>query len=129
MRLFRWKKTVSWKGKERRRRHERISILLRINYEVANEIPRYNCYSKDISEGGVRFGLYQNLEIATPLKLQIYLRDPLEPVLTFGKVAWMKETPGKEYPFEVGIKFDEFCVPAISKIKDHIQSIFIEKRE
>lgn len=129
MSLFHWKKTVGQKGGERRRRHERISILLRINYEVSNQIPRYNCYSKDISEGGVRFGLYQNLEVATPLKLQIFLRDPLEPVLAFGRVAWMKETPGKEYPFEVGIKFDEFCTPAISKIKDHIQSILIEKRE
>jgi c-di-GMP-binding flagellar brake protein YcgR len=128
MRLFRWKKTVSEKEKKQRRRHERISILLRLNYEAANGILRYNCCSKDISEGGVRFGLYQRLESGTALKLQIYLQDSAEPVLTFGKVAWMKETPGREYPYEVGIKFDEFYVPAISKIKNHIQSIFIEKR-
>jgi len=115
--------------KGRRRRHERVSILLRINYEAPNDIPRYNCYSRDISEGGVRFGLYQKLEISTPLKLQIYLHDPSEPVLAFGRIAWIRETPGKDYPFEVGIKFDDFCAPAIGKIKDHIQSILIEKRE
>ena len=126
MGLFFWRKLV---GGGRRRRHERISILLRINYEAPNDIPRYNCFSKDISEGGVRFGLYQNLAVATPLKLQIYLRDPLEPVLAFGKVAWMRETSGSEYPFEVGIKFDEMCVPAIAKIKDHIQGILIERNE
>lgn len=129
MRLFPWKRILGRMSKGRRRRHERISILLRINYEAGNDIPRYNCYSKDISEGGVRFGLYQKLQVATPLKLQIYLQDPLEPVLAFGRVAWIKETPGKEYPFEVGIKFDEFCAPAISKIKDHIQSILIEKKD
>lgn len=126
MRIFPWKKAG---GGGRRRRHERISILLRINYEAPNDIPRYNCFSKDISEGGVRFGLYQKLVVATPLKLQIYLRDSMEPVFTFGKVAWMRETPGSEYPFEVGIKFDEMCVPAIVKIKDHIQSILIERDE
>jgi Tfp pilus assembly protein PilZ len=129
MRLFPWKQILGRMDRGQRRRHERISILLRINYEAVNDIPRYNCYSKDISEGGVRFGLYQKLKVVTPLKLQIYLRDPLEPVVTFGKVAWIKETAGKEYPFEVGIEFDAFCTPAISKIKDHIQSILIEKRE
>lgn len=129
MRLFHWGKTSGEKEKWLRRKHERVSILLRINYEAAGDIPRYNCYSKDISEGGVRFGLYQKLEVATPLKLHIYLHDSLEPVLAFGKVAWVKEACGREYPFEVGIEFDEFYAPAISKIKNHIQSILIEKKE
>jgi c-di-GMP-binding flagellar brake protein YcgR len=129
MGLFRWKKTADQKGKDLRRRHERISILLRINYEAANGISRYNCRTKDISEGGVRFGLYQRLKISMALKIHIYLQGAAESVLLLGSVAWIKETSGKEYPYEVGIKFDECCVPSISKIKDHIQSILIEKKE
>ena len=129
MGLFPWKGMFGRIGRGHRRLHERISILLRINYEAPHDIPRYNCYSKDISEGGVRFGLYQKLQVATPLKLQIYLQDPSEPVLALGKVAWLKETFGKEYPFEVGIQFDELCSPTIAKIKDHIKSILIERKE
>ncbi len=125
MNLFRWQKKEK---KDPRRRHERISILLKINYESPNGILRYNCSSKDVSEGGVCFGLFQKLEIETPLKLHILLQDSPETLFTFGKVAWIRETPGKEYPFQVGIKFDEFCGFAISKIKDHIQSISIEKK-
>lgn len=129
MRLFPWKKTTNRKGAGQRRRHERIGILLRINYEVGDDIPRYNCFSKDISEGGVRFGLYQKLETLTPLKLQIYLDDSPEPVSAFGKIAWIRETPGKEHPLEVGIEFDEFCIPVISKIISRIKNILIERKE
>ncbi len=125
MGLFRWKKTA----KDRRRRHERVSVLLRINYEVGNDTPRYNCGSMDISEGGVCFGLYQKLAIGTSLKIQVYLHDSTESVLLIGSVTWIKETTGKKYPYEVGIKFDECSAPSVSRIKDHIQSVLIEKKE
>lgn len=128
MGLFHWKKTEGRKNNDRRCRHHRIYILLRINYQAANGVSRYNCNTKDISEGGVCFGLYQPLEIGMALKIQIYPQNSTESIVLLGSVAWIKETPGKEYPYEVGIKFDEFCGPAISRIKDQIQSISIEKK-
>jgi len=128
MRIFQRKKPVEDKKTEERRRYSRISNSLRINYQIANEDLRSTCRSADISEGGIRFSLYQKLEIGTTLKLGIYLQGSTEPVLAIGTVVWTKETPGKEYPFEAGIEFNVFDPSLRSKIQNHIQGISIQKR-
>jgi len=127
MRLFNRKKPVSDRKNEERRRYVRISDSLKINYRIATYALRSNCRSADISEGGIRFNLYQKLEIGATLKLEIYLKDSAEPLSAIGRVAWTKETPGKEYPFEAGIEFNVFAPSFRSEIKNHIQSISIDK--
>ena len=63
MGLFFWRKQGA--GKERRR-HPRVRVFLKIDYQITDEIPRLNCASRDISEGGIRFGLFQKIEPGTP---------------------------------------------------------------
>jgi hypothetical protein len=121
-----WKKLGF--GRERRR-HPRIRVFLKIDYQITDEIPRLNCASRDISAGGIRFGLFQKIDPGTPLRLKVYLEDTAEPVEVAGKVTWAKETPGQDFPFEVGIAFDAFSSSPIDKIKNFIQNISVERQE
>ena len=109
------------------RKSFRINNLLRIEYQLGSDTKHPNCRSEDISDTGIRFDLYQKLEVGVSLKLWIFLQDLAEPVLAFGKVAWIKETPGKEYPFEAGIEFSLMDLTSSSKIKNHIHHISIEE--
>ena len=63
---------------KRKRKFVRISKPFYINYQIANEVLRPGYLSKDISEWGIRFSLYQELQIGTSLKLYIYLEDCVE---------------------------------------------------
>jgi hypothetical protein len=128
MRLFFWKKAEN-KVKRERRRHPRIRVFLKIDYQITDEIPRLNCAARDISEGGIRFGLFQRIEPGTPLRLKVYLEETAEPVEIFGKVTWAQETPGKDFPYEVGIVFEPHLSSPIDKIKKFIQNISVERRE
>ena len=128
MGLFRPGKPGARKKKDRRRRHPRINATLVIHYQVTNETQlRADCRSKNISEGGICFRLYQQLETGDMLKLWIHFRDFIDPLLVIGKVVWTKHTHGEEYPFEAGIEFTLFDSLLRSKIQDYIQSITIEK--
>ena len=127
MGLFNRKKPVKHRKNKERRKYVRISAPLKINYRIATDGLRSSCRSADISEGGIRFNLYQKLEIGDILKLEIYLKDSAEYLSAIGRVVWTKETLGKEYPFEAGIEFDIFSPYFRSEIKNHIQSISINK--
>ena len=127
MGLFNRKKPVSYRKNKERRRYVRISESLKINYRIVTDALRPNCRSTDISEGGIRFNLYQKLKIGATLKLEIYLKDFPEPLMAISRVVWTKETPGKEYPFEAGIEFDISAPSFRSGIINHIQSISINK--
>ena len=116
-------------AKRERRRHPRVRVFLKIDYQITDEIPRLNCASRDISEGGIRFGLFQKITLGTPLKLKIYLEDTAEPAEVVGKVTWAKETPGQDFPYEVGIAFEPHTSSPIAKIKNFIQNISVERQE
>ena len=109
--------------KEERRRYPRINHSVRVSYQIGNNPLHPDCYTKDISEGGIRLNLYQKLANGTSVKLYIYFQDAKEPVLLLGKVVWTKETPGRDYPFETGIEFDFIDSSLRSKIQSCIQSM------
>jgi c-di-GMP-binding flagellar brake protein YcgR len=129
MRLFKLIKPLNGKIIWERRRYPRINYYLRTDYQIANDTLHSNCRTQDISEGGIRLNLYQRVEKGTTLKLGIYLQDFGEPAWVFGNVVWMRETPGKEYPYEAGIEFDFFNPSFRSRIQNHIQSIINEKNK
>jgi Tfp pilus assembly protein PilZ len=94
------------KSKEQLRRFPRISHSLKINYQIGGDTLRMDCFTQDISEGGICLHLYQKLETGAALKLYIYFPDATEPFLILGKVVWIKDTPGRDFPFAAGIMFD-----------------------
>jgi len=106
-----------------KRQYQRIEKFVRVNYQLTNESQiRIDCCSRDISERGIRFGLYQYLKVGTSLKLYIYLEDKPEFFCVMGKVVWIKEVEG-DYPYEVGVNFD-FVTPSFrDKIIEIIKKI------
>ena len=110
-----------------RRRYPRINDILRISYQIANDDLHYNCSSKDISEGGIRLNLYENIKTGTSMKLGIYLEDVAQPTWTIGRIVWTKDTHGREYPYEAGIEFSILAPDFRANIHNHIQSI-VNKR-
>lgn len=129
MRLFFWRKGKVDKVKKERRRHPRIRLFVKVDYQISDEVSQLNCTSRDISEGGLRFGLFQKIEPGTRLKLKVYLTDKKEPLELLGKAVWTKETPGKDYPYEAGIAFDSLSSVSLTRVKDLVDNIAIEKQE
>lgn len=129
MGLFFWKKHKRHKSDKERRRHPRIRVFLKIDYQIADDISHLNCSTRDISEGGLRFGLFQKITPGTPLKLKVHLADKKEPLEIVGKAIWAKETPGKNFPYEVGIAFESLPPHSLDQVKQLIDNISIEKQE
>ncbi|OGX18967.1 MAG: hypothetical protein A3K83_04795 [Omnitrophica WOR_2 bacterium RBG_13_44_8b] len=106
-----------------RRRYPRVNDILRISYQIGNDDLRYNCSSRDISEGGIRLNLYENIKTGTAIKLGIHLEDVAQPCWTIARIVWIKGTPGRDYPFEAGIEFSVLAPDFRASIHNHIQSI------
>lgn len=111
-----------------RRKTPRVNSSLTINYQIPNDTLSSTSITQDISEGGIRLHLFQKLTVGGALKLGIYLQDRSEPAWVFGKVVWVKETPGSEYPYEAGIQFSLFDPSFRSRIHSYIQNISSEKK-
>jgi hypothetical protein len=111
------------KRPEERRRYPRVNDSSEINYQVSNEPMRLECRAKDISESGVRFGLYQRLEPGTTLRLGLFLKNLVGPTLFLGRVAWIRETPGRGSLYEAGVAFEGLSDSLRAKILGHLQAL------
>ena len=108
---------------QQRRIFERIAIPLKIKYEVIEKPPIIKkAGSKDISGGGMRLALEENLNIGIHLKLHIGIPSEKNKTTTaYGKVVWVGgkiEVTGKktETYYETGIEFTKVDPLIIGKI-------------
>jgi len=105
-----------------RRMFERINAPLKIKYEVMVGLPSSKtAVSKDISGGGIKLALSENLEAGTELKLDIEIPSEKEKITSaYGKVMWSRkvEISGKKPTtyYETGIKFMKVNPLSIGKI-------------
>ena len=113
--------------KRDKRRFPRVSDILRINYQLGDDNLHFNCSSRDISEGGIRLNLFENIKIGTSIKLGIYLEDAAPPRWTIARVVWTKVSPGRDYPYEAGVEFSGPDSIFRTSIRDHIESL-VNKR-
>lgn len=106
-----------------RRRYPRIASSLLTDYSIGDDPLYSKGVTQNISQGGICLNLCQEIEVGATLKLDIYLPDISEPVTAIGKLVWIRETPGREYAYEAGIKFDLFGPSFQINIKNYIQRI------
>jgi len=108
-----------WHKLEERRQKVRINTQLGVLYEVLvdKKNRKYNSISRNISLGGVNLVLNEKLSSGTELRLQLDLPDEHKPVLTCGRVVWVKEISDKlskqkkdERLFSTGIQFTHITV-------------------
>jgi c-di-GMP-binding flagellar brake protein YcgR len=112
-----------FKGKIEQRKDKRLSDSLMVSLQVSNETLNTVCQSKDISQGGMRLRLPQELKLGSTLKVWIELTYATAPVLVIGKVAWQKELEEPGHPVEVGIEFKMMDPAVKEKLRKHIQNI------
>jgi len=88
-----------------RRKFIRVNRRLTVSYQVVKSLMRPAAMSRDISKGGIRLILSQNLKCAAVLDMEIFILDGDPPVKAHGVVVWAKIRDDRENPFEVGIEF------------------------
>ncbi len=107
------------------RKERRKFSRVRISVEVGGkhiDSPLIKVRSLDISLGGIHLLLPEKLPKDTVMELEINL--PLPPVITRGKVVWIKETETKKGKFfQTGIEFTEIKQADKARIEAFIHSI------
>ena len=93
---------------EEKRQYIRIEAPIVVTYKVGEENPvTKKTISKDFSEGGIRFPVYEKLKVGTSLEL--YIETPFDtiPIAATGQIVWTKALSVKEGReiYDVGVKF------------------------
>ncbi|MBU2265893.1 MAG: PilZ domain-containing protein, partial [Candidatus Omnitrophica bacterium] len=78
---------MQWDGLNRRR-------FVRVQYPFTVHIylpdrPPISTYTEDVSEGGIKVTVRENIPLEVSVDLEIYLRS--EPIICKGKVTWVGE--------------------------------------
>ncbi len=120
-----------WNSAQERRKSIRINTEIDVLYEVlsGNLARKQSSISRNISEGGINLALSEKLAPETIIKLQLNLPESPRPILTHGRVIWVKGISEKfsaekeQKFFATGIKFTQLS----RKDKDALSS-FVQKR-
>lgn len=96
-----------------RRKSVRIDTDIDVLYEIVNsqKYKKEFSVSRNISSGGINLALGEKLLPDTTLRLQLNIPQSTHPIITEGKIVWVKEILGRfvmqksERFFSTGIKF------------------------
>ena len=93
---------------EERRRSPRVEAAIAIHYEAIGSSARGTVPQTrtEISVGGVRVPLAQQLEPGTGLKLELILPDRAASIQATGEVVWSARFDN-EGPYKTGLRFTE----------------------
>ena len=120
---------MSW-DKIDRRRFLRIKFPFTMHLYPTGESP-ISAYAEDISTGGVRVTVHQELDISSLVDLEIYVK--LRPVVCKGKVIWINRRESEflegEIFFDIGIEFQGIKAEGVEAIKERLDRIMQERRE
>ena len=95
---------------EEKRKYIRIEAPIVVTYKLKDKSrPGKKTITKDFSEGGIRFPVYEKLKIGAPLEL--YIDTPFDtiPIFAIGQIVWTKALStqeGREI-YDVGVKFTQ----------------------
>ena len=109
---------------EENRKFVRIEWPVIIKYKTIEE-PRIQDHivSKDVSEGGARFVVYERLMKGTKLEIQLEMPFDSMPLHATGEVTWIKKI-GEEQAktFEVGVIFKDIDTKDQKRFKKYIEN-------
>ena len=88
-----------------RRRYVRINESIRISYRIVQGSLKTDSQCIDISEGGIRLPVFQEMEVGTILELRVHISEFSHPLFLIGKVVWIRKKPVGEFRFVAGIRF------------------------
>lgn len=95
---------------EEKRKFIRIEAPIVVTYKIGNKTAlTKKTITKDFSEGGIRFPLYEKIAIGTLIELHIETPFDTIPISAVGQVVWVKALnteEGREV-YDVGVKFTQ----------------------
>jgi c-di-GMP-binding flagellar brake protein YcgR len=106
---------------------ERIDAPMKIKYEVVDKMTEKSAAAKDISGGGIRLALSEELKEGTTLKLMIGIPgSPNKTASAYGTVVWtrhMEVMGGSKASgyYETGIRFTKADSLTLGLIFKHFQ--------
>lgn len=114
---------------EQKRVFDRIEIPLKIQYEIVENPPLIikDADMKDISGGGIRLSLEEEIAVGTHIKLDIEMPgDKSKTITAYGKVVWVSKAvqvigPKSAAYYETGIQFTKVDPLAMGKILKNIK--------
>ncbi len=95
---------------EEKRKYIRIEAPIVVTYKFSGKgTTTKKSITKNFSEGGIRFPVYEKLSIGTPLEL--YIETPFDtmPIFAKGQVVWTRAlsiNEGREI-YDVGVQFTQ----------------------
>ncbi|MBN3037991.1 MAG: PilZ domain-containing protein [Candidatus Omnitrophica bacterium] len=103
---------------EERREYIRKSGSLEVSYQLERTFIKSDAHSVNVSGAGIRLTTNQRLEPDTLIKLEICSKEINQCIKATGKVVWIEETQGKEYPYEMGVEFVNISRGTLETLKD-----------
>ena len=113
------------------RKFVRIEWPVVIKYKTIEEpCTQDHIVSKDISEGGARFIVYERLMKGTKLNVQLEVPFDSMPLFATGEVMWIKKIGGENSKmFEVGVTFKGINQNDQKRLKMYIENEIKERRK
>ncbi|NQT28633.1 MAG: PilZ domain-containing protein [Candidatus Omnitrophica bacterium] len=107
-----------------RRRFLRIKFPFTLHLYPGGELP-ISAYTEDISAGGVKVTIHQELKVPSLINLEIYVK--LRPIVCKGKVVWVKRRESEfldgEIFFDIGIEFQDLSLEGKEAVKERLDKI------
>ena len=92
---------------QERRKYVRLNIPLEVSYSLqGKEDTRYKSITKNISAGGARFAIEEELPKGAVLNLNIKIPIKSEPIPIKAKIVWTKKESGQgKNIYDTGLEF------------------------
>lgn len=102
-----------------RRRHPRFLASLRIEYGRVNSSKSFPGRTTNISEGGLMFGLPEQIKAGEKLILKIFFGSgpALKAIEATGTVVWTRPDEQEKGHYQHGLKFEEISPESTQRLK------------
>lgn len=109
-----------------RRRFVRIPENSQISYEILSKPKIGNSITKDISQGGIRFFIYEFIPKNSLLRIRLTIKKIPFSFEAPVKVIWIEEDP-RHSRYEVGVEFTNISQEATDHLVSYITNILTWK--
>lgn len=90
-----------------RRKFVRLKDSLKIGYRSINDdVVGRDSFSTDIGGGGISIPVANRVKPGTRLELEISLPKQDKPVAVTGEVVWLNTRDDVDFPFVIGVRFN-----------------------
>jgi len=119
---------MSW-DKIDRRRFIRIKFPFTIHLYPTGE-PPISAYTEDISAGGIKVTVHQELKVSSLVNLEVYVK--LRPIVCKGKVIWINKLESEflegEIFFDIGMEFQGLNPEEREAIDERLDRVTEERK-